>query len=77
MSATLWLALVLQAAAVALMRHRLGRSWLRRPVTLLVLTAVTYTGVAEILLAFPSVRSWDLNRQGISQAYIDSAALIM
>jgi hypothetical protein len=77
MSATLWLALILQAAAVALMRHRLGRTWLRRPVTLLVLTAVAYSGVTEVLLAFPSVRAWDLNRQGESQAYIDSAALIM
>jgi hypothetical protein len=76
-SATLWLALILQATAVALMRHRLGRTWLRRPVTLLVLTAVTYSGVTEVLLAFPSVRVWDLNRQGENQAYIDSAALIM
>jgi hypothetical protein len=75
-SVTLCIALCLQAASVALMRHRLGRLWLRRPVTLLVLTAVTYNGLAEIVLAVPSIRAWDDNRTGISQASIDHAALI-
>src|SRR5277367_5145522 len=76
MSAVLLTALCLQGAAVALLRHRLGRAWLRRPVTLLVLTAVTYDGAAEILLAFPSVRVWDTNRLGIAQGDIDSATLV-
>jgi hypothetical protein len=76
-SLTLWTALCLQAVAVALMRLRFGATWLRRPVSLLVLTAVFYSGVVEILLAVPSIRVWDTNRTGIGQNYIDSAALIL
>jgi hypothetical protein len=76
LSATLWTALCLQGAAVVLLRRRLGRSWLQRPVTILVLTAVLYDGVVELLLAIPSIRVWDTNRLGISQENIDSAALI-
>ena len=77
MSATLVTALCLQAVAVALMRHRLGPGWLRRPMTLVVLAAALYQGVSEVLLAIPSIRVWDYYRVGIDQRYIDSATLIM
>jgi hypothetical protein len=76
-SATLLTALCLQALAVALMRHRLGPGWLRRPMTLVVLAAILYQGVSQILLAIPAIRVWDYYRVGIAQRYIDSATLIM
>ena len=75
MNLTLCTALCLQVLAVALMRHRLGRSWLRRPVTIFVFTAVIYNGITELLLTIPSVRVWDMNRIGIEQSYIDLGAL--
>ena len=78
MTVTLLAALFLEAAAVILLRHRLGRHWLRHPVTLLVLASVVYDGVSQVLLAFPSVGVWDTFRNGIQQGYIwDEAALIM
>jgi hypothetical protein len=40
LTVTLALALLLQAVTVALLRHRLGRAWLRRPVVVLVLISV-------------------------------------
>lgn len=76
-SLTLWAALSVQAFAVILIRSGLGRNWLRRPFTLLVLAAVAYNGLSEILLAIPSIRLWDIYRQGIAQHYIDDAALYM
>jgi hypothetical protein len=76
-SATLITALLLQVVAIALLRHRLGKLWLRRPVTLLVLASVVYQGVSPVLLAFPSVRYWDIYRVGVQQSYIDSAILVM
>ena len=77
MSSVLLGALFLQLTAIVLMRHRLGRTWLRRPVTLLVLAAVIYSGLSECLLSFPSVRAWDAYRLGTSQRYIDLATLYM
>ncbi len=77
MNSTLLTALLLQAAAVTLLRYRLGRTWLRRPITLLILAAVLYQGVSAILLAIPSIRVWDNYLIGIEQQYIDTAALIM
>lgn len=77
MSATLLLALLLQFATVVLLRHRLGKTWLRRPVTLLVLASVVYDGLSQILLAFPSISRWDTYRQGVAQQYVDQAALTM
>jgi hypothetical protein len=76
-SLTLWTALSVQAFAIILIRNGLGRNWLRRPFTLLVLTAVAYNGISEVLLAIPSIRVWDIYRQGIEQHYIDDAALYM
>ena len=66
-STTLLMALCLQAATVALVRHRLGRGWWQRPVVMLVLAAVAYNGVSEVFLAIPSNRRWDLFRLGIGQ----------
>jgi hypothetical protein len=76
-SLTLWAALSVQTFAVILIRSGLGRNWLQRPFTLLVLAAVAYNGISEILLAIPSIRVWDIYRQGIQQHYIDDAALYM
>ena len=77
MSATLLLALLLQGVAVVLLRRRLGRRWLRRPVTILVLTSVVYQGLSPALLLIPSVRQWDTYRDGIQSSFVDRAALIM
>jgi hypothetical protein len=77
MTATLATALLLQLAAVALLRHRLGRTWLRRPVTLLVLASVVYDGVSPLLMTAPSIRQWDNYRTGVQPQYADQAALIM
>ena len=65
MSLTLAWALFLQALAVAAMRWRLGRAWIRRPVSLLLIAAVIYNGISEMLLAIPSVRVWDVARIGM------------
>jgi hypothetical protein len=77
MTASLAVALLLQFAAVMLVRHRLGASWLRRPVTLLLLAAVVYQGVSAVLLAIPSVEAWDNFRLGIRPAFTDSATLLI
>jgi hypothetical protein len=77
MSATLWTALLFQLTAVLLLRHRLGKLWLRRPATLLVLASVVYQGISAVLLAFPSVRYWDNFRNGLQQSYVDSATMVM
>jgi hypothetical protein len=68
MSVAMWLALVLQAASVALLRVFLGKTWLRRPGTLLILASVVYDGVSQVLLSFPSVGRWDAFRNGIQQS---------
>ena len=77
MSLTLLTAFLLQAAAVLLLRHRLGARWLRRPVTVLVITACVYNGISEALLAIPSIRAWDAYRFGTRQHYIDVATLVI
>ena len=77
MSATLLLALLLQGAAIVLLRCRLGRPWLRRPVTILVLTSVVYQGLSSVLLLLPSIREWDTFRNGIQSSVLDDATLIM
>ena len=76
MSATLLLALVLEAVSLVLLRHRLKKTWLRRPVTILVLASVVYQGVSPALLSFPSIRAQDIYRYGIQQSYADEATLI-
>jgi hypothetical protein len=77
MNATLLAALLLQVVAVVLMRRRLGRGWLRRPVAILVISAVAYHGLSEILLTIPSIAVWDTYRLGVEHQYIDRAALYM
>ncbi len=77
MSVTLWIALLLQFATMALLRLGLGKLWLRLPVTLLVLASMVYDGLSQVLLAFPSVRPWDTFRNGIQPGYIDEATLIL
>ena len=68
MSLMMLFALSLQAFALVLLRHRLGRTWLRHPVTCLVVVAIMYSGVSEILLEIPSIRIWDTYRLGRSRA---------
>lgn len=77
MSTALQGALALQAFTVALLRWRLGRGWLTRPMVLLIMTGIVYNGVSEAVLAIPSVRAWDGYRLGISQQFISEAALIV
>jgi len=73
----LWTALLIQFATVWLLRVGLGKGWLRRPVTLLILASVVCDGVSQVLLAFPSVGVWDDYRTGVAQGYNDDAALLM
>jgi hypothetical protein len=73
---TLLTALFLEALAVILLRHRLGRSWLRHPVTLVVLASAVYEGLSPALLAIPSIGSWDIARNEILPGYVGDAALL-
>jgi hypothetical protein len=77
MSVPLIAALLTQALAITLLRHRLGRRWLLRPVTLLVLASAVYQGLSPLLMAIPSIGAWDTFRTGVQQSHIDSATLIM
>jgi hypothetical protein len=77
MGITLAAALLVQALAITLLRHRLGRRWLRHPVTVMILVSVAYQGISPIFMAIPSIGMWDTYRTGIQQGYIDSATLIM
>jgi hypothetical protein len=77
MSVTLISALLIQVIALAALRVRLGKGWLARPTTILVLAATAYHGLSEILLSIASVRQWDAYRSDISQAFIDKACLVI
>jgi hypothetical protein len=77
MTVTLWLALVLQFASLALLRVFLGKTWLLRPATLLVFASVIYDGVIQVMLTFPSVAQWDSFRDGIAPQYEADAALLL
>jgi hypothetical protein len=77
MSVTLAAALLGQILAIMLLRYRLGRQWLHRPVSILILTAAVYQGLSPVLMTIPSIGAWDTYRTGIQQSYIDSATLIM
>jgi hypothetical protein len=76
-SVTLWLPLVLQFCSAALLRLFLGKTWLRRPGTLLVLASVVYDGLSQVLLSFPSIAQWDIYRNGIQPGFIAEADLLM
>ena len=77
MSVTLWAGLLCEAVSVALLRHRLGKLWLRRPVTVLVLVSVACQGLPAVLLSFPSIAQWDGYRTGIAPGYLDDATLLL
>jgi len=77
MTVTQWFALVLQFASLALLRVFLGKRWLRRPATLLVIASVVYDGVIQVLLSFPSVAQWDYFRNGIASEYEGDAMLLL
>jgi hypothetical protein len=77
MTPIMLIALVLQIVTIWLLRIRLGRQWLRRPVTLIVLTSSVYQGLSPVLLMLPFVRIWDSYRNGVGQNFVDSAMLIM
>jgi len=71
------LALFAQLVAVLALRHRLGKTWLRRPVVLLVLASVVYNGLSQVLLSIPSIGQWNIYRRGVPQSFADRASLIM
>jgi hypothetical protein len=77
MRVTLCLALLLQFVSVVLLRVMLGKTWLRRPGTLMVLTSVVYDGVSQVALAFPSVAQWDTFRNGTGQSFTGEATLVL
>jgi hypothetical protein len=59
-----------------LLRCRLGRLWLRRPITILVLTSVVYQGLSSVFLLLTSIREWDTYHNGIQSSIPDDATLI-
>lgn len=77
MTVTLLTGLLLQVVAIVLLRHRLGHYWLRRPVTLIVMTSAVYQGLSPILLTFQSIGVWNYYRNGVQQSFISSAVLLM
>jgi hypothetical protein len=77
MGVTLTAALLVQALEITLLRHRLGRRWLRHPVSIMILVSAAYQGISPLVLAIPSIGAWDNYRSGIQQSYIDSATLVM
>lgn len=70
-------ALLAEAVSVALLRHRLGKLWLRRPVVLLILTSVACQGLPAVLLAFPRVAQWDIYRNGVAPEFAGDAVLLL
>jgi hypothetical protein len=70
-------ALLLQVVAISLLRHRLGRYWLRHPTTLIVLASAVYQGLSPIMLIFQSIGTWDIYRNGVQQSFINTATLLM
>jgi hypothetical protein len=76
LSVTLLAAWFLEALAVILVRHRLGRRWLRHPVTLVVLASAVYQGLSPALLTIPSFAAWNVFGIGIQPGFADDAALL-
>ena len=77
MSVTLLAALLVQAASVTLLRHRLGRQWLRHPATVVILVSVVYQGVSPALLTIPAIAGWNYFRLGIQPGFADDATLLL
>ena len=70
-------ALLFQALSVILLRCCLGKTWLRRPTTILVLVSVAYQGVSPLLLLIPSIKAKDNFRLGITESAADSVMLLL
>jgi hypothetical protein len=77
MTPLLVIALIIQGVTLWLLRLGMGEGWLRRPMTILVLASTVYDGLSQVLLAFPSVRPWDIYRDGIQDTFIAEADLII
>ena len=77
MNVILLTALLFQVMAVVLLRYRLGRHWLRRPTVLIMLADVVYQGLSPVLMALPSIGTWDTYRIGVQQGFVNSATLLM
>jgi hypothetical protein len=77
MTMTLLAGLLAQAVSLALLRHRLGRRWLRRPVVLFMIASTVELGVAPALLTIPSIGATDAYAIGVRRSFIDEADLIM
>lgn len=77
MTVPLLTALLLQVVAIALLRHRLGHYWLRRPVTLIVLASMVYQGLSPVLLTFQSIGATDIYSNGVQQSFTNAATLLM
>jgi hypothetical protein len=69
-------ALLAQAVSLVLLRHRLGRRWLRRPVTLFMLASTVDLGIGPVLLAIPSVSAQDAFATGVQRRFTDLADMI-
>ncbi len=77
MTNTFALGLLAEVVSLALLRHRLGHQWLRRPAALTVLVGCVYQGLTSVVLAFPSTGQWDIDRQGIAGHFSGDAALLL
>ena len=77
MTVPLAAALLVQALAITLLRHRLGHQWLRHPTSIMILVSAAYQGVSPLLMTIPSIGAWDTYRTGIQRGYTDSATFIM
>ena len=76
-STTFAAALLANAASIVLLRHRLGRRWLRHPTTLLMLTSCVVLAIAPLLLRIPSVAATNTYAIGVNQGYTDFADFVM
>ncbi|MGH3205630.1 MAG: hypothetical protein ACRDP5_26795 [Streptosporangiaceae bacterium] len=77
MSTTLLAGLLTQAVSLTLLRHRVGRRWLLRPVGLFMVASSVNLGIAPVLLAIPSVSAQDGFAIGVKRSFTDQADLIM
>ncbi len=77
MTVTLLTALLIQVATIALLRHRLGRYWLRHPATLVVLASAVYQGLSPMLMTFQSIGTWNIYGVGVQQHFTNSATLLI
>lgn len=74
---TLFAALALQAVSLVLLRQQLFGTWLRRPFAVMVIIAVFYHGVSEVLRLLPNGAVASMYRRGIVDQDAHLAALII